>query len=511
MNMDRRQYLKLAIATATVSVVAGCSELRREGPTTPTPTPVTPEEPTTPTPATTTSEREPGPDTGDSSVRYGISFDRVVNAVDDLGMDPTGTTPIDAALSGVLTNGTLVEFPAGKYFLRDPVEMKYIARWGIRGLGDVPTDVRFVSTPGEGKQLVKTDDGEGILVENVAFDYSETREGSLGLVLKVQDDLRVQDVHFVGFNPNVEEGGVVNLSPQALSPTGRAVVDGLVRTGPTDIRPHRHLPGPANEPGIVWLGKRHRGTLVVRNSHLENGGENGIYASRTSGKVHVEDSLFRNNNQASLRIGGSGSHVKNCRFVVDTDNAHPDNENEFINPHCILWETGQRGLSGGRIEGCSFVYTSVPKTPLVAIWADGSAGAFTIADTRFTIDVPGVQAIRVDDPRTPRLGKTAAKPWDVTLTNVLIEGSGSGVVPIVQIDGRPNSTLSNTCLSVSNVTSAVRLTNSPGSSLQNINVSGRGKWLSGRQSDLVVQNVSYDRVCRSGSDVRLWSSDESDP
>jgi hypothetical protein len=500
--MNRRQYLTLATATATVGLIAGCSEIRRDGPKTP--TPVTPEGPRTATP-----EREPGPDTGDPSVRYGISFDRVVNAVDDLGMDPTGMTPIDAALAGVLTNGTLVEFPAGTYFLRDSVEVAYVARWGVRGLGDAPTDVRFVSTPGEGKQLVKIDDGEGLLVENVAFDYSEVREGSLGLVLKARDGLRVQDVHFVGFNPNVEEGGVVNLSPQALSPTGRAVVDGLVRTGPTDIRPHRHLPGPANEPGIVWLGKRHRGTLVVRNSHLENGGENGIYASRTSGKVHVENSFFKNNNQASLRIGGSGSHVKNCRFVVDTENAHPDNENGFINPHCILWETGQRGLSGGRIEGCSFVYKSVPKTPLVAVWADGSAGAFTIENTRFTIDVPGVQAVRADDPRTPRLGRTAATPWDVTLTNVLVEGSGSGVVPIVQIDGRPNSTLDNCCLSVSNVTSAVRLTNSPGSSLRNINVSGRGKWLSGRQSDLVVQNVSYDPVCRSSSIVQLQSANES--
>jgi hypothetical protein len=487
--MDRRRYLKVVAATAAVSVLAGCSEIDRERPET----------------ITSTPEPEPGPGPGpgpdptiepESVVRYGIQFDRVLDAVDDLGMDSSGKRPIDDALSKAVQDGTLVEFPAGRYFLRDPVSIEYIENWGLRGLGDRPTDVRFVSTPGKGQQILTTDDGDGILVENVAFDYSEAREGSLGLLLKAQDRLRVQDIHFVGFNPNEEEGGLVNLSPQALSPRGTAIVDGLVRTGPTDIRPHRHFPGPANEPGIIWLGEKHRGTLVVRNSHLENAGENGIYASRTSGRVQIENSLFTNNNQAALRIGGEGSHVKNCRFVVDTDNANPDNENGFINPHCILWETGENGLSGGSIEGCSFVYKSVPKAPIVAIWADGSAGAFTVKNTRFTIDAPGVQAIRVDDPQNPRLGNTAAKPWDVTLTDIFIEGKGAGMLPMIQIDGRPNSTLNNCCISVSNVDRLVQVTNSSGSSLKNINISGPGKWLTTQQSDLVVQNVSREQVCR---------------
>ncbi|RDZ92102.1 hypothetical protein DEQ92_22635, partial [Haloferax sp. Atlit-6N] len=46
--------------------------------------------------------------------RYGIQFSTVVDAVDDLGLDPNGNDPIDSTLEDALASGdTLVEFPAG--------------------------------------------------------------------------------------------------------------------------------------------------------------------------------------------------------------------------------------------------------------------------------------------------------------------------------------------------------------------------------------------------------------
>jgi len=43
--------------------------------------------------------------------RYVIAFDSVVNAVDDLGWDPTGTQTIHVPS----TDGQLIEVPAGEY------------------------------------------------------------------------------------------------------------------------------------------------------------------------------------------------------------------------------------------------------------------------------------------------------------------------------------------------------------------------------------------------------------
>ncbi|MDQ2054463.1 right-handed parallel beta-helix repeat-containing protein [Halobellus sp. H-GB7] len=423
--MNRRNLIKRSAALAGIGSLAGCNfgagQSDRK-----------PADDGSETPAGTSTT----PDGAEPS-RYGISFGNVVDAVADLGMDPEGNEPIDDALASTLDRGdTLVEFPPGTYYFAEEHRVDSVTNWGIRGLGDEPGDVRFVTTPGEGRYLVRTDGGLGQLVENITLDYSAERKGSTGLVLRADDKIRVQDVEYVGYNPQHGDGSKISLVPMALKPDGKAVVDGLVRTGPTDIVSHGHLDGNSND-SCIWLGNRHKGELVIRNSHIENTGTNAIYASRTPGPVKILDSTFRNNNQTSLRIGGSGALVRNCQFVIDIENAHPDSS-DFINPHSIVWETGELGQAGGRIEQCSFTCRSAPQQTMAAVWVDGSAGAFEIRDCEFDIQADGVQAIRIDDPRDPRLGAVPEKPWRATLRNVTAIGS-SYAEPAIQLTGRPQS------------------------------------------------------------------------
>lgn len=82
-----------------------------------------------------------------------ITFDRRVNAVEDLGADPTGTIPIDAALGGAVDDGVLVEFPPGTYSLNIPVEMG--ERTGFVGVGETAADVRFRPTGAAGNQWLQ--------------------------------------------------------------------------------------------------------------------------------------------------------------------------------------------------------------------------------------------------------------------------------------------------------------------------------------------------------------------
>ncbi|SFG74161.1 hypothetical protein SAMN04488063_2849 [Halopelagius inordinatus] len=407
--------------------------------------------------------------------RYGISFDRVVNAVDDLGLDPNGNEPIDSEISRTIDEGNvLVEFPPGEYYWKDTVAERGVDNWGIRGLGDDPTDVRFVSDRGASKFLLKANDGRGVLVENFAIDYGFDKRGSLGMILRAEGYVRLQDVHYVGFNPTQGNGAVDNLSPEATSSSGRVVVDGLVRKGPTDITSHGHLGGDANE-GCIWLGRNHVGELVVRNSHIENTGTNAIYARAARGDVKVEDSLFVNNNQTSLRIGGDGCHVTGCRFFLDTDNANEDNGGEHINPHCITWETGRRGDNGGFIEDCDFIYKSAPSRTTAAIWVDGSAGEMAIRNSRFQMDADGIAAIRIDDPRDPRLGNTGERPWGVTLDGVSVTGSSSGSAPAIRIDNRDGSLVRNSCLQMTGSRDGVYLRNSDNSAIENTNINVNGQ------------------------------------
>lgn len=85
--------------------------------------------------------------------RNEIEFDRRVNAVEDLGADPTGTVPIDGALGGAVDDGVLVEFPAGTYSVNIPIEMG--ERTGFVGVGETAADVRFRPTGAAGNQWLQ--------------------------------------------------------------------------------------------------------------------------------------------------------------------------------------------------------------------------------------------------------------------------------------------------------------------------------------------------------------------
>jgi hypothetical protein len=70
-------------------------------------------------------------------------FDRRMNAVEDLGMDPTGEDPIDDVLVEEVPSNTLVQFPAGEYLLTDGIDAVAGTRFGVEPLGST-SDVEFV-------------------------------------------------------------------------------------------------------------------------------------------------------------------------------------------------------------------------------------------------------------------------------------------------------------------------------------------------------------------------------
>ncbi|MFC7021030.1 MULTISPECIES: right-handed parallel beta-helix repeat-containing protein [Haloarcula] len=486
--MKRRDFLTTSVTLAGAGVLAGCSSLLSDddGETEPTPSNRTEEPPTSETKT---------PEPSDSlNPRHGISFETVVHAVKDLGMDPNGKKPIDDQLLASFKQGNvLITFPPGTYRFETEPPAEPVTNWGVLGLGKKPRDVRFVTTPGKGRRFVNSDGGSGQLVENVAFDYSQSREGSLGLVMRANDKVHVQDVEFIGFNPVVDDGAIDNVVPMALKPDGTAVVDGLVRTGPTEIVSHGHKDDNANA-GCIWLGQRHVGDLHIRNCHISNTGTNAIYASRTRGSVRISDCLFENNNQTSLRIGGEGALVENSRFVIDAENLHPDSRGSLINPNGIIWETGKLGKSGGRIENCEFIVRNTPQRTKAAVWADGSAGAFEVVGCRFEIDANGVQALKIDDPRDPRLGVTADRPWDVTIRDIVAMGNSFGR-PVIEINGRPGSLIDGGCILWNQFRDAILINDSDNTTIRNLNIDVQGADITNIASTVDVQELTSISEC----------------
>lgn len=70
-----------------------------------------------------------------------------------------------------------------------------------------------------------------------------------------------------------------------------------------------------------FVPPEHAGTVVFRNCTVANFGNNGLYASAAhkggDGPVIVEGGLYANNNVASVRVGSSGSVVRNVTILHD--------------------------------------------------------------------------------------------------------------------------------------------------------------------------------------------------
>ena len=111
-RMRRRKVLQ-ALSAGVVGI-SGCTGSQSDDPE-------TEREPTTRSGRTQTTQEPRANDngTGNETNDPEFEFDRVVDAVDDLGMDPTGESPIDDALNGAFETGTLIEFPPGDYMVAE--------------------------------------------------------------------------------------------------------------------------------------------------------------------------------------------------------------------------------------------------------------------------------------------------------------------------------------------------------------------------------------------------------
>lgn len=138
--VKRRTYLKLLGSVGSSAAIAGCET--RAGT----------ENPTVSTPKKSTLTPEP-------ALRL-----TVLNAVEDLGMDPTGHEPIDEVLDETYDDHTAIEFPPGEYLVtREHDWDRGVENFRLVGLGKSHKDVQFVfprNDPGEQFRMFRITSGD---------------------------------------------------------------------------------------------------------------------------------------------------------------------------------------------------------------------------------------------------------------------------------------------------------------------------------------------------------------
>lgn len=423
--MKRRKLLGQLSAGLAATSVAGCFDFFEQDEETATPSPSP-----SPSPTPTSSPTEdPRFDLEDA-----FEFDSAVNMVEDMGCDPAGERPCDVAFQEALDPNVVLEFPPGEYLFTRRHTIPWIEQLGIRGLGEDPSDVRFVRPDGFTDLLFNVRDCERCLLGNVSMRQTESPDRNAGIVVHARDAALLEDVEYTGFTPT---DGTVGLNVQITRRSGTGIIRGFRSTGggPVGVYPTGHP--------VVYSGPSHRGVLRLVDCHIEEDGAGGggVYASRTRGPVQVVGGLYRNNDVAQIRICGERSFVRGARIEIDPANAE-NVRGSYETVRGIWWESGWQGKTGGHVTDCDFVVKSVPDNPRALVHVDGTGGAITVRDSRFTFDVPndtfwGVYAAPAGE---SGMGGPPPEPWNVTLENVTFTGRANGAAA-VEVNGRPDTVL----------------------------------------------------------------------
>ncbi|MFC7028085.1 hypothetical protein ACFQH8_12585 [Halomicroarcula sp. GCM10025710] len=107
-----------------------------------------------------------------------------------------------------------------------------------------------------------------------------------------------------------------------------------------------------------------------------------------------------------------------------------------------------------------------------------------------------MQAIRIDDPRDPRLGVTAERPWNATIRNVVAVGNSFGK-PVIEINGRPGSLIEGGCILWSQFRDAIIVNESDNTTIRNINIDVEGADVTQVASSVNIDELTHSGECTS--------------
>ncbi|MFD1515688.1 hypothetical protein [Halomarina rubra] len=415
-------------------------------------------------------------------LRHDIEFDEVAHAIEDLGWDPDGETPIDLPTR----DGLLIEVPPGEYaFPMDEqggdqaCTFDRLERWGLRGLGDSPDEVRFRTASGESGWFIRADgDSRDYLLENLAFDNTDDRAGGdIGNWLRARDGLEVHDVDHLGFS-GAEPFCRWSILPAITSSSGSGRIVRYRKTGPSVFAGH----GASDGGGGVF---DHDGHLTFRDCVIANqGGDGGLYTGKHPGSIVFENCAFRNNDMAAIRLG-AGCELRDCEIVIDWDDAHPENvlaqdiSGDVLDAYHrargvdedtpaesptritnhpptgtsgVYFTSAQYGKSGGGIYGCDIRIESTYDRGMAAILINPSDAIRDLHDTTVHCDVDQ-RAVWFMDPREQRFDshRQPALPWSVDIRNLTVTGQSDcrGEAAVI-LEGRHDSTISGLAVDMPN-------------------------------------------------------------
>jgi hypothetical protein len=418
--------------------------------------------------------------------RYGITFSRSVNVVEEYGVDPTGNERVDDVLQDRIEDDTLLIFPEGEYRFGGKLAEYGMDRLGFYGDGDV----RFVAPGGYNDMLIDYNMIGEILVEGITVDMTAPNTVT-GIDIDAEYRAVVEDVTYEGRGVHEDIG---TTSAFGMSMKNDDAV-GIIRNVSVEKGGALgHYEGGNGRIG-VYVGGKHYGTVRIENTTLADFPNNCVYASKTPGTVEVENCTFRNNNVASVRLSGDGSFVKDSTFLIDLDqyDGPTDGMGYSFNTRAIWLEQGNYDFPGGAlIEGCELTVTDTRSCSGAIVFASTAKGA-TIRDTEIRVDRDDTNAIR----RKPPEGYGPATIDNVTITGSADEGQA------IMLWGADDSVVTNSCLYTPGTNrDGVRVLNASGCTVEDTNISAGGTRV--REDNSSVSTSALTEIDACPADGATW-------
>jgi hypothetical protein len=371
---------------------------------------------------------------------HGMTFDRTVNVVEDLGVDPTGQDPVDSEIERAATDGTLFVFPEGEYLWAGTASFSDRELVGFQGSGNV----RLVFPQGYNQYFFVARTRQ-VLFENFVIDI-QADDTVTGMKVLCPEGFHVENVEFLGRGTHSDSRLPYALLPYVTSAGATGVVKNVVAKQGSAWA---HYKG-ADGRGGIYVGVGHEGTLRVVDCHFEEFGNNGIYASGCPGDVQVIGGVYRNNNVAGVRFGGDGSYVEDALIEVDpakyTGPRTREDRSFNMRGVVIAQKPEKNGFKGpgSAIRNCDIRVVENPSNTEAAVSIWYAAQTVEITDTRIRMDANS-PAIARDGQDGTSVRPASDDPRWVRCENVSITGDAAGGAAIV-LDDANGSYVTNSCL-----------------------------------------------------------------
>ena len=377
----------------------------------------------------------------------GIEFDRVVNGVDDLGMDPEGNSYVHGEIEEALSrSGTLLELPPGTYKVpgngHTPSVTVSSNRVGIRGTGEARDDVRFVTDQGQYARWLNWS-GSDFLLSNLVFDQYESFDTMLGALLSPNGGAcKIVGCGLEGSEPSQRSVGGFSQSRdpmlfQFTNSGGHIVVRDWI-----DLTPVQYDDYPNNR-AMFWGAAGATGSAEFRDMWVRGGSGSVIYFGKDRmAPIEVANCHFRHVHDKAVRVTGSDTTVRNCTWWYDDTQWHPDSHvrgggtPSQASTRSVWAQTNSSySRAGPTVENCHVKVDNLRWGDGGMYWNRYTSGG-TVRNSRFELNAGGAavragsgsSTVTVEDSAFTGSSGSPASGGGVEVRRICnsLDGSGSG-------------------------------------------------------------------------------------